>query len=108
MNCTTSYWTDHSRERQLWCAVIDRALQDATRRPAGWAPLSTEQLRERREARRWFIDNDDHYRHACESAGIDPDILRKRVLQMIAEDDRADSAAGPESFPAQRYATARR
>ena len=28
MNCTTSYWTDHSRERQLWCAVIDRAVQD--------------------------------------------------------------------------------
>ena len=40
MNCTTDHWINHSRERQLWCAVIDRAVQDATRRPVGWAPLT--------------------------------------------------------------------
>lgn len=87
MNCTTNYWNDQSRERQLWCAVIDRAVQDATRRPAGWASLTREQLRERDEARRWFAENDAHFRHACESAGFEPDLLRKRVLEMIAEND---------------------
>jgi len=91
LNCTTSYWTDHSRERQLWCAVIDRAFQDATRRGIGWAPLTKEQLREREEARHWFTGNSGHFRHACESAGIDPDLLRKRVLQMIAESEPAES-----------------
>lgn len=105
MNCTTSYWTDHSRERQLWCAVIDRAVQDATRRPIGWAPLTREQLRERDEARRWFAEDDGHYRHACESAGIDPDLLRKRVFQLIAQNEPAD-AAPTEIGPI--YATARR
>lgn len=93
LNGTSSYWTDHSRERQLWCAVIDRAFQDATRHPVGWAVLTKEQLREREEARHWFAGNSGHYRHACESAGIDADLLRKRVLQMIRESEPAD--AGP-------------
>ena len=106
MNCTTDHWINHSRERQLWCAVIDRAVQDATRRPVGWAPLTREQLRERDEARRWFLDNDGHFRHACESAGLDPDILRKRVLQMVAEADPEESPVAAEREPA--YATARR
>jgi hypothetical protein len=78
-------WTDHSRERQLWCAVIDRALQDATRHPAEWGELTKEQARERTDARRWFTDNGGHFRHACESAGIDADVLRNRVLQLIEQ-----------------------
>lgn len=91
MNCVTNYRVDHSRERQLWCAVIERAVEDATRR-AGWSSLSREQLRDRQEARRWFAENGAHYRMACDSAGIDPDLLRKHVLRM-SEAAEADEAA---------------
>lgn len=94
---TSSHWTDHSRERQLWCAVIDRALQDATRHPADWPALTKEQARERAEARRWFAENSAHFRHACESAGFDADLVRKRVLELIedaapAGETRTDAA----------------
>lgn len=97
MNATRNHWTDHSRERQLWCAVIDRALQDATRRAEASSRLSNEQLRERDEARAWFRENGGHFRHACESAGIDADLLRKRVLQIIADLEASQHQAQAEA-----------
>jgi hypothetical protein len=92
---TSSHWTDHSRERQLWCAVIDRALQDATRHPADWTALTKEQARERAEARRWFAENSAHFRHACESAGFDADVVRKRVLELIEVAEPESEAERP-------------
>jgi hypothetical protein len=72
---------EHSRERQLWCAVIGRAVLDATR-PFGPSGQTPEQARARAEAWRWFMDNDEDYRKACEAAGFDPDFLRARVLRL--------------------------
>ncbi len=72
----------HSAERQLWCAVLDRAMQDAMDRIATVSGANErEKLRE--EARNWFLRNGDDFRSACESAGYDPDYLRSRVLSMI-------------------------
>src|SRR3546814_9432220 len=81
---TSSHWTDHSRERQLWCAVIDRALQDATRHPADWTALTKEQARERAEARRWFAENSAHFRHACESARSEEHTSELQSLMRIS------------------------
>jgi hypothetical protein len=69
-----------SAERQLWCAVIERALRDAV------ATISppTECRRVRDAARAWFLANGLEYRAVCESAGYDPDYLRSRILSMIA------------------------
>jgi hypothetical protein len=70
-------------ERQLWCAVIDRALQDAMDQAGGVAgPLARRRASE--DARRWFIQNGADFRQACESAGCDPDQVRGHVLPMIA------------------------
>lgn len=77
--------TEHSRERQLWCAVIGRAVLDATR-PPGPSGQTPEQARARAEAWRWFLDNDVDYREACEAAGFDPDFLRDRVLRLSEHD----------------------
>jgi hypothetical protein len=72
----------HSAERQLWCAVLDRAMQDAMDRIATVSGAhEREKLRE--EAREWFMRNDTDFRSACESAGYDPDYFRSRVLSMI-------------------------
>jgi hypothetical protein len=90
----TDHQTDHSRERQLWCAVIGRAVQDAIR-PSGPGGLTTEQIRQRNEARRWFIDNDPDFRKACEAAGFDPDFLRERVLRLTEDDPVEDDTAVP-------------
>jgi len=85
MDDTTRGWIDHSRERQLWCAVIERAVQDAIR-PDGPGATAPEHVRQREEARRWFADNSHDFRSACDAAGFDPDFLRDRVLRMT--DDR--------------------
>lgn len=74
-------YAEHSRERQLWCAVIGRAVLDATA-PLGPSGQTPEQARARAEAWRWFLENDVDYREACEAAGFDPDFLRSRVLRM--------------------------
>jgi hypothetical protein len=74
----------HSAERQLWCAVLDRAMQDAMDRIATVSgPHERQKLRQ--EAREWFLRNGDDFRAACESAGYDPDYLRSRILSMIAQ-----------------------
>lgn len=71
-----------SRERQLWCAVIGRALQDAL---DDVATVSSHLLRAqiREDARNWFIRNGADFQAACNAAGYDPGVLRPRVLRMI-------------------------
>jgi len=71
-----------SRERQLWCAVISRALQDALN---DVATVSSHLLRAqiRDDARSWFIRNDADFQAACNAAGYDPGVLRPRVLRLI-------------------------
>lgn len=81
MDLLTDYSADQSRERQLWCAVIARAVRDALW-PAGPLSVSREQARDQAEARRWFLENDPDYRRVCESAGFDPDYLRDRVISL--------------------------
>ena len=70
-------------ERQLWCAVIDRALQDAT--DTRWMEADSARQREVLEARQWFIEDGTDYRKACDAAGVDPDYLRKRIIGLIDE-----------------------
>lgn len=73
----------NSAERQLWCAVLDRALQDAMDRIATVSgPVERQKLRE--DARDWFLRNGRDFRAACKSAGYDPDYLRTRILSMIS------------------------
>jgi hypothetical protein len=84
---------DHSPEKQLWCAVIGRALQDAMSQ-IGPESQNAEQERVRDDARRWFIQNDSDFRRACDAAGYDADFLRARVLRLTATSD-AESQSAP-------------
>jgi len=70
-------------ERQLWCAVIGRALNDALDVAAS-ASEANDRLRIREEARSWIVRNGLEFRAACESAGYDPDYLRARFLALMA------------------------
>ena len=62
-------------ERQLWAAVILRAIHDShsTAMPA-------EDRYARRAADAWLRGNSNDYRNACALAGVDPDYLRGRYL----------------------------
>jgi hypothetical protein len=77
----TVYRTELSREKQLWCAVIVQAVQDALRQP-GPLGLSREHGRLKDEALRWFSDNGEDFRRACEAADFDPEFLRNQVLRL--------------------------
>lgn len=72
------------RERQLWCAVIGRALEDARGNPGGTGGAGARH-RAIEESRRWFLGNDPDFRLVCEAAGYDPDVLRRRVLRLLAD-----------------------
>ena len=71
-----------SPERQLWCAVIPRALNDALG-DVGAVSGATERRRASGRAREWFVKNDRYFRLACEAAGFDSDRLRQSALQLI-------------------------
>ena len=76
-----------SPERQLWCAVIWRALQDATAH-VGMVADAGEQARLREDARRWFAGNDGDFRAACDAAGYDADLVRSHALRLSLASDR--------------------
>lgn len=84
---------DHTPERQLWCAVVGRALEDALGNAGG---TSSGPVRDRAiaEARAWFMGDDLDFRRACDAAGLDPDLMRDRALQLIAA-----SSVGPAQHP---------
>lgn len=66
-------------ERQLWCAVIAQAIEDAT------APLS-ENIRRRKEqvrAREWFTIACEDFQRACDLAGYDPERIRVATVGLI-------------------------
>ena len=73
-----------SSERQLWCAVIGRALEDAIGNVGGVTGLVARD-RAVQEARHWFYQNDEDFRMVCDAAGYDPDLLRRRVLRIISK-----------------------
>ena len=73
-----------SAERQLWCAVLGRAVHDATDHIATVSgPVERQRIRQ--AARDWFAQNGQEYRLACEAAGYDPDYLRSRVLSLMSQ-----------------------
>lgn len=83
----------HCPERQLWCAVLDRALQDAMDQTGAIAG-GLARRRASEHARQWFLDNGADFRLACEAAGCDPDLLRRRILSMIAARPKPGEPAG--------------
>lgn len=84
MDGTSAAGSNQDPERQLWCAVLDRALKDALGNPGGVSGAFA-QRRTVVEAQIWFQENGLDFRRACEAAGFEPDLLRDRALQLIAE-----------------------
>ena len=87
---SSPHLTDHSPERQLWCAVIERAVQDAIDH-VGAVSEGPARNRAREEARQWFIENSRDFQKTCDAAGYDPDFLRSRVLRLIEMSNTRES-----------------
>ena len=63
--------SEHVPERLLWCAVLDRALADATDQ-VGTIGSEAERQRVRAEARRWFRTNGTDYRRSLRGCRVRP------------------------------------
>ena len=73
------------RQRQLWCAVILRAVEDAT------SPTPSV---ERSQARAWLTGYSHDFANVCDLAGRESDRIRAQAIRIIAEADASKPTTG--------------
>jgi hypothetical protein len=68
-------------ERQLWCAVIGQAVDDAT------TPLGPNRRRNMViiNARDWLMKPNRDFADVCRLAGYEPDRVRAQAIRLIGE-----------------------
>lgn len=75
--------TDES-DRQLWCAVILQAIDDATRERLPTIPADRRNaIRERDEARTWLTGNSRDFHKICALAGMDSQWISANAAKKI-------------------------
>ncbi|MGB4192309.1 MAG: hypothetical protein WBJ81_07220 [Rickettsiales bacterium] len=69
-----------SKENELWKAVIYQALEDLR------LPPSNKRYRtSRKQAKKWFIDEDKDFCKVCDYAGLDPKYVLKEAQKLIKQ-----------------------
>jgi hypothetical protein len=84
-----------SAEQRLALAVILRAIADACGDAAA-APTPAGKLRAQREARTWFEEAGPSFRMWCGIAGMHPDDVRRRAVEVFG---RTPMLPGPAPRP---------
>lgn len=76
--------------RALWCGIIEVAISDSLGRPSGVS--GQQKTAVIHAARSWFRANrTGDFQAVCALAGIAPGPLRKAVLNLIEQLERAES-----------------
>lgn len=76
-------------ERQLWCAVIERAVLDAQ------SIGKTDTIRRERDAAiSWLTRPYRGFNQACSLAGLDPEAVRERSRRLFAQAEGGGSELG--------------
>ena len=75
---TTIEHHEEQDDKQLWCAVINQAIMDATS-----LRTSTRAQREQREALDWLLHDGHDFILVCSLAGVDPEAVRDRMKRLI-------------------------
>ena len=77
----------------VWLAVIERAFDDAKWNPAKSAKDSrcggmprTQMMNAHADALRWLRGTTADFKEVCDNAGVHPDQVKKRALELIGED----------------------
>ena len=81
-------------EKDLWVAVLCRAVLDACKgppdldmsRPANITHKNHYHY-DRDQARHFFTEGGSHFRHVCEMAGRDPDYVQAKVRKVILREN---------------------
>ena len=100
VNSFTS-WVGHSEEtvsdervplpeKDLWIAVLCRAVVDACKGPPALDLTSRANIShhnhykyDRRAARHFFMEGGKHFRHICEMAGRNPEYVQQKIRKII-------------------------
>lgn len=91
---------DEKHNRQLWCAVIAQAIEDATS-----TRTSKEALRDKRDACDWLLGMSVNFVQACSLAGLDPEAVRDRVMHMPGVVKMFSKNVSDQSFPSAQEST---
>lgn len=80
-------------ERQLYCAVILQAIEDAT------CPLGNKRSRNHEivSARAWLTRPSRDFAEVCRLAGYEPDRIRAQAVGLIGEVTPSDNPLPPKS-----------
>jgi hypothetical protein len=81
-----------SKEKDLWCAVILQAIEDAIE-PSQCPAYQRSLLRD--QARIWLTHPNKHFRDVCNLAGMDAEQVRTRAKLIIAEADAKPTKRQP-------------
>lgn len=81
-----------SPERRLMLAILITAIMDATGQSC--CNRAVDRERNRILALAWFRDASDDFRTVCDLAGMDPDYVRRAVLQYVAAGRRLSARGG--------------
>jgi hypothetical protein len=77
-------------EKDLWVAVLCRAVLDACKGPPALDLTSRANIShhnhykyDRRAARHFFMEGGKHFRHICEMAGRNPEYVQQKIRKII-------------------------
>ena len=86
------------KDKQLWAAVLSLAIEDAQS-----VGTSRQAQANRADAVRWFCEGGKDFQLVCTLAGVDPEAVRDRVMQMpgVVEKfrNRLPDRTSPELLP---------
>ena len=84
--------------KQLWCAVIEQALIDATNPLSKRFGVRMDQLR----SREWLTVPNDDFHEVCALAGMEPDRIRTKATELINKAKQRDREFKPQARRARR------
>ena len=77
-------------EKDLWVAVLCRAVLDACKGPPRLnmtkhanTSHKNQYVYDRDQARHFFLEGGKHFRHICEMAGRDPEYVQKKIKKIL-------------------------
>ena len=83
-----------SDAQELWCAVIQTAIDDLSAPPPTWRQGYNEWQKNQREARLFLTKSGGEWARSretiCSAAGVDPDALRDKILRQLEGEETAD------------------
>ena len=91
---------DLSSDKQLWCAVVGQAIDDATT-----TRTSKQAQRDKQVALEWLLHDTKHFPLICSLAGLDPVAVRERAQRLPGVVEKFQKSPSDRTFPSAQETT---